>query len=242
MPYTTRQLAALKRWRRSATLTPFVRDVLEGLVASDGHLSMRVEQAAFTLVGAEVEWVEHVQNLLEQVGITVHRSVSRQGHACLRTWAYQELGQLHRRWYPERKKVIPLDVRVNPTSLLYWYLGDGTLKERDGHYGVELGTYAFLPSDVVRLARALQAVLPPWTVRVYYVKAGPALSIAHAGVPAFLRFIGPSPVACYAYKWETPGYRVRKALGDLTRLSPVELAALDNRWRTRRSTEDQSRG
>jgi len=39
--------------------------------------------------------------------------------------------EVRERWYPDGTKLIPDDVRIAPTTLMSWYIGDGTFYRDD---------------------------------------------------------------------------------------------------------------
>lgn len=229
--YTTRQVAAQRRWRRSMELPTTLLAILDGLVAGDGHLK-GIYQTSYTMTSKYAEWIEHVGGLFQSAGLMVHYYRQPSGNPTFTTHSYEALTPFRRRWYTRRLKVLPIDMCLEPAALLYWYLGDGGLKTGQGgaSYSAELSTYAFLPSSVVSVARRIESSLGLNEVRVYLAKAGPFISVSKRDTRAFLDYIGASPVRCYDYKWAVPAHTSSR-LGNLLECSPNELAQLDEAWR-----------
>jgi hypothetical protein len=46
-----------------------------------------------------------------------------------RTLSYLQFGVYRKKWYPNDLKTIPRDLKITPTILLHWYLGDGSLSK-----------------------------------------------------------------------------------------------------------------
>jgi hypothetical protein len=70
---------------------------------------------------------------------------------------YPDLMHLREKWYVERKgehaqKIVPQDLRLTPTVLLHWYLGDGSLPRRRNDKNripaIVLATNTFTKDDI----------------------------------------------------------------------------------------------
>ena len=78
---------------------------------------------------------------------------------------YSELMKLREKWYIEKhgkyaQKIIPRDLQLNSTVLLYWYLGDGSLIRRKNNSVnvpyIVLATNAFSKEDIDFLIQKLK--------------------------------------------------------------------------------------
>jgi DNA-binding transcriptional regulator YiaG len=78
---------------------------------------------------------------------------------------YTELMKLRDKWYRERKgkpaqKIIPRDLKLTPTVILHWYLGDGSLIRRKNNSVnvpyIVLATNAFSKEDIDFLIQKLK--------------------------------------------------------------------------------------
>lgn len=100
-----------------------------------------------------------------------------------------------KRWYPNGKKIIPNDFRFSPTSLLLWYLGDGSLAQNGM---IKISTESFERENIENiLIRYLRKVvgIDCWITEKNVVK------ISKYSKNTFLKFVGNCPVQCYKYKW-----------------------------------------
>ena len=61
--------------------------------------------------------------------ITSKKSIikSRPQYFKYRSKSLNGLLSLHEKWYPNGKKIIPVDIKINPITMLFMYLGDGSL-------------------------------------------------------------------------------------------------------------------
>lgn len=131
-------------------LTDQLRRLLDGLLAGDGCLYPE-NKAAYYLHGdsykAFVDWLEDV---LDSHGVETISRWTTEGDTGweayhLRTRAYRELLGVEGRWYADRKKRLPPDFELSPTTLLMWYIGDGSyIPQRWGENNVILYSDTFV--------------------------------------------------------------------------------------------------
>jgi len=126
-----------------------------------------------------------------------------------RTLAHPDLYQQYLRWYPQndqngqKSKQPPDDVVINKTSVLLWYLGDGSAVQSDNSISIRLSTDSFLPEKVIFLANKLKEK------DIYCHRNNDnRIYIEAKGIPAFFDLIGmQSPIKCYDYKFQLPEWR-----------------------------------
>ena len=115
----------------------------------------------------------------------------------------KQFGDLYRKWYPNGKKIIPNDLKLNKLMLRHWYLGDGTLVKTSGRNKnnkcIKIYTDAFLKSDILRMIKQIRNLVG---VSPTYQKSRNNIFIKNDEVKKFLDFLGRSPVKCYQYKFE----------------------------------------
>jgi hypothetical protein len=73
----------------------------------------------------------------------------------LRTPVNIEFTKLHSKWYPNGKKVVPLNLKLTPLSLATWFADDGSIKIAKRIYDVKLATNGFLQKEVIFLQKLL---------------------------------------------------------------------------------------
>ena len=115
---------------------------------------------------------------------------------------YQELAEWRERFFPKRRKRVPVDVRLDPISLRQWYIGDGTLWTCKGTSSrIQLCTDSFPEEDV----RFLVAKLKELGFRASYYGSRNRVIINSRSVKDFFDYIGPLPKPLrpfYEHKWK----------------------------------------
>ena len=115
--------------------------------------------------------------------------------------------EMRKIWYPDGKKIVPYNIELNPTVLLHWYLGDGTICNENG---IELCTDSFDDNSMdILLERLFELDFLP------HKNSYNRIDIPNKRVFEFLKYIGESPVKCFAYKWYTvveQSYKNRKCV------------------------------
>lgn len=97
------------------------------------------------------------------------------------------------RRYPDGVKIVPPDISINPSVLLWWYLGDGFVAK----YGAFLCTDSFTTDDNLRLVSLLSEVGIP----CHLTPSNRIRIEGEGGFSTLIDYIGASPVRCYDYKW-----------------------------------------
>jgi Mor family transcriptional regulator len=154
-----------ERWLGPAKAPYCFRELVDGLLLGDGQVDpksiLRLEQC-----NARLGWLLQVRKHLRTVGCTSKllpipsrkrsiegRKVKSRPATLLYTPAYEELHDERRRWYPRGKKLVPRDLVLTKTVLLYWFCGDGT---HDGVGHLLFCTQGFRKSDVDFLVSCLK--------------------------------------------------------------------------------------
>ena len=112
------------------------------------------------------------------------------------------------RWYsgPNQSKKVPPDVRITPTSILLWYLGDGSLTcvEDLNTYIVRFATCAFSVEDIENI---LMPKLRALGIECSRDEFKNDIRIKAASIGRFFDLIGnKSPIACYDHKFNIPDW------------------------------------
>lgn len=119
----------------------------------------------------------------------------------------QFLTQQHDRWYRNRIKIVPKNIKLTPTCLLWWYLGDGHLERktnRPNYRRVVLCTDSFTLAEINCLIHKLKKLLNS-NDSIY--EEGRHIIIGRMALCRFIKTIGSkSPVSDYDYKFEFGQY------------------------------------
>lgn len=199
--------------RNRLDMTPYLRAVLEGELLGDGSIIRCSQRSASYRHSSKyeeyVQWLsdEFAAEGLEQSGTirqalcnkgTAHESIVYQYHSL----CYPELLQWRNRFYPEGRKIVPPDLRLDPISCRHWYIGDGHLAKRTHQRPfIVLYTCAF---DAASLER-LRSQLAQCGFRTTLWRSRNQLYLPWEGVRRFLDYIGPCPepiAGVYGYKWD----------------------------------------
>lgn len=195
----------------------YEQQVFDGLMLSDLHLEMsgrainarislgtRSSSFARAVVSQlpSLPWAAVVESL--RFDKRTQKSYSR---AIARTRSFGWLTQQRMRWYGPGGKRVPTDLTITPTSLLWWYIGDGHLnrkKSRPNYRRVIFSTDSFSDDDRRFLIEQLRRLLGD--DRVY--QEGVKLAVGQNAMVRFSQIMPAiSPVDDYQYKFEFGNYR-----------------------------------
>jgi len=140
------------RYFKSCSLSKQEHKVLDGLIASDGSIVWSSDYTCrFTCACKHSEFLRLIEKYLPSLkfGNLIH---NKNGSYFLSSNSYLELNSLRNRWYPNDKKILPIDFQLTPEALLFWHLGDGH-KRKNG--GIVLGTYGYTMEDQMRIVKLL---------------------------------------------------------------------------------------
>jgi hypothetical protein len=189
---------------------------LDGFLLGDGHLEIssgRGTRIGRAECGQEHEeftayfmrgFLRYLPTLREQKHDAMKSGIVWQG----RSMHHSDFYQQYLRWYPEadgrRPKEPPQDVRITPTSVMLWYLGDGSVVDNGNNsMQLRLSTDGFTPKGVEFLAQKLRDI-----GIACHRNNDNRVMVESRGIPAFFDFIGRnSPVKCYEYKFDLPEWR-----------------------------------
>lgn len=183
-------------------VTNELAEILDGLLAGDGCLYHEDAASSYLHGDSYEEYVDWLEALLEDHGLeTCSRWVTEGENWTAykyRTRAYRELEEFEQRWYDDRKKRLPKDFALTPTTLLMWYVGDGSYIEQEyGEKNVVIYSDTF-GGDSDRLERLFRDELG---IEVTYMQKGIYVPTDHHD--AFFEYMSRSPYdpAGYGYKF-----------------------------------------
>jgi hypothetical protein len=104
--------------------------------------------------------------------------------------------ELRRRWYPNGKKIVPIDLCLTKEVCLHWYLGDGYFEQGTS----KISTCGFSYEENKYLSEMLTAMGFKATVNRrsggYYI-----IRFSKYSFQSFLNWIGSCPVIGYEHRW-----------------------------------------
>jgi hypothetical protein len=199
---------------------------IDGFLLGDGSISYNkttFKGARFSIGSSEKEWADYAMSGFKQYNPTEASSKgwkfrtqkpSRPTFSS-RSKTHPDITKLAKRWYPNGKKIVPLDVRITPTSILLWYLGDGSVgghkeSERLMSTNLSLATCGFTPEENNNI---LIPKLAKLGIRCLYGSSKNDIIVCSNSMGTFFDIIGrKSPISCYDYKFEIPKWLFLKTL------------------------------
>lgn len=199
-------------------LTEPVIEILDGFLLGDGGIETdkrnKIGTARFA---CGVEFEEFCKYLIDRFTsyfptVKKYKSIGmKQGFVFYgRTKFHPDIYQQYQRWYKYRDgkfiKSVPTDVRITPTSVMMWFLGDGSLVQPEDNSTVmlRLSTDGFTCDEVEYLVIKLIEK----GIQCHRNKEN-RIMVDARGIPTFFDFIGrTSPVKCYDYKFNLPTWRL----------------------------------
>jgi len=216
--------------KRTVNISKKLLEIIDGELLGDGYIWRNKNQGSFReSVGYNKKpWITYLSNIMNNndipiVGDKIYLK-KPSGKSKNQTWSFgtvnvMELGDIHKLWYVENKeydknlpnsfsnrkfiKTVPKNLTLTPTSLLHWYIGDGSVGKGGG---CVLYTQGFTYNEVeflrLRLKEDLNIVTSNYN--------GNTIGVPRAEREKMLKIIGPCLVDCYKYKWEIPSTKYRK--------------------------------
>lgn len=179
-----------KEERAQFTLPSELKDILIGLCLGDLNIQKEYANARLRFVQGALhkEYLEHLYKLFSSYCSRVPKTSSgapdkRTGvkHSSIRfeTFSLPCFNELHKLFYFEGKKIVPLTIAelLTPLGLVYWLCDDGTRNQKCGY--VELCTNSFSLAGVELLVNALNS---KWDLKCYKSKRGDSYTIR---IPAY---------------------------------------------------------
>lgn len=202
-------------------LTSIQQQVLDGALLGDGSLIIHKNgvNAYLSYLSKSKQHVEFVMNYFQDFltdsgykdsSYFDKRTQKEYFHTAAKTKSLNIFTQQYSRWYVNKKKHIPEDLKISPLVCLIWYIGDGGLIKANKSQYIKLSTQCFskeeqelylLPQLKQFEAKLMKADLSKMGEQQYYIY------IPHQKVKEFLQYIGDCPFSDYQYKWEYKEYK-----------------------------------
>lgn len=192
------------------------KEHVDGFLLGDGSVGIdrrTKSKKARARCGLEYEeFSRYLMSFFDEISINKYKDKKmKQGfHWEGRTRYSKEWYEQYLRWYPEgqdgkRLKQVPDDVVISPTSVMIWYLGDGSVvhPNDDSRIMLRISTDGFKREGVELLVEKLNDI----GIQCHRNNEN-RVQIKARGIPAFFNYIGrESPVKCYDYKFDLPTWR-----------------------------------
>ena len=206
-------MGLLKPSTTLTVLSEHQKEVIDGILLSDGSIRMRGRTPEISLGNIQKDWIEDVRRILHPMIFcyweTAPRTIMIKDRIvnCRRFYSIRSHvdGALHnfvRRWLINGKKIIPEDLIITPTVLKYWFYGDGSTSRRGNTISLTLCTECFTVSE----CEALKIKIYDAVGVKMNIGKNKRLTISKKdSVKHLLDFMGTSILECFDYKWKRPG-------------------------------------
>lgn len=96
----------------------------------------------------------------------------------------------YNKWYPNKKKIVPRDLKLSPLLLLIWFLDDGFIQKPKNNLRLKLATDGFIEEDVKFLCSLLNEYFAKDIIQKFnYFKNGNGFQIHTFSTLLTIRFI-----------------------------------------------------
>ncbi len=225
-------------------ITPATLEWADGLVISDGSIHSNYKNSYYCWGVKHKEFSQYIASRLSSLNGSTNQT-KYMWWGCTAT--HPDISKQGNRWYPNKTKIVPHDLKITPNMLLMWYLGDGSICKNSGT--ITLSTDCFSYQDHIVMVDKLSTIGVDATInsihrsrnnKTYYY-----LRVSNKKVAAFFNIIGhKSPVECYGYKFSVPN-KTRKSLysfitaNKLTKVAPSLLTDKTlSRWKQNNKCEN----
>ena len=185
-----------------------MKELIDGLLLGDGSLDKRAKNARYRHSCKHKEYIEYVIKQLHEFGVFTETIYDKDnGYKTGRVFqcyskVHNDLTKHYERWYKNKKKVLPPDLKLTPLVLLHWYIGDGGFDSDKGYLRqISIAAHSFSFNEREILCEKLRE----FGLKVSNTKKGKK-NITKKSIPLFLSIIGECPVDCYQYKFDTSIY------------------------------------
>lgn len=190
-------------------------DIIDGCLLGDAGLQIynRNSSDSFPTFYKKNKFLEHIQYVIKFFYDDYHRITEEFEPKYNRTYyrfatlADPLLLKYYKRWYPEGKKVLPIDCSIEPLSLLNWFMDDGSTstckRYRIQDVRLTLSSQCFAKEDQKILSDRINNRYG----HICYIGkcstgTGFFIRVRDSKVNDFLDIIGQSPIKCMEYKWK----------------------------------------
>jgi len=195
------------------TCSPILYDLLDGLLLGDGHVwSKRHHSGIYQHSSKFRSYLLWLSKFFFQESIDsepIKKDETQWGIVYrFRTKSYNIFKNFHKRWYKNRIKKLPSDLKLRPVTLREWFIGDGTVKKQGG---VTFATHNFTKVEVDQLVKLLNNLdILAYTGRARLDKNWWIIQVPKSELALLYDIMAPLPQEikdCYGYKWQVKRFQ-----------------------------------
>jgi hypothetical protein len=177
---------------------------LDGWMLGDGNIAFTGIQAYFQFSSKYEEYIQYVKNTIEQNGLVckIYKIIDKKYKTAafkLKTLSTIQLADIYNKWYVNRKKIVPSDIKLSSPIIRNWIMDDGSISKDRGH--LRLCTCSFTVDECEILAKKLNKFINHNTIHVTNKTKYPVIYAPKNTTRALLNKIGAPDVSCFQYKW-----------------------------------------
>lgn len=149
--------------RNTVEMNKKLTDLIEGSLLGDGCLQEYYLGTYYSRSDKHKSFIIWLMNTLESLGIESNGPYQKESSSGatvydLRSNSYYQLNELRNKWYPEGKKRIPEDFKINNTKMFFHYIGDGShgkfhYKRKNSGRRCRITMYSLKPDKIVQQLR-----------------------------------------------------------------------------------------
>lgn len=195
---------------------------IDGFLLGDGSIAYDknlFKSARFSFGSSQKQWVDYAMSGFKKYDPSIpKRYEQKRKDKTYYCWSsvtkmHPDISLQAQRWYPNGKKIVPPDVKITPTSIMLWYLGDGSVGRQITATNPHLATCGFAPKENQEI---LIPKLGQLGVRCLYGKVKNNIIICSDSIGKFFDIIGhKSPISCYDYKFDIQEWLFLKTLATI---------------------------
>jgi len=200
---------ALRQYKASLGLSERQEQLLVGMLLGDAHLErqkgarlarLKVEHSVAQLTYVEWKYREWRPWVRTPPAIRARRN--RRGtistNVGFTSLSHEHLEEFRLRFYANRRKVVPAEIKLTPLSMAVWFMDDGSRKSSQCR-GLYLNTQSFTVEEVQTLQTAmLRDVGVETTVRQQ--RDGLQIYVPSRSSAKLIEFMADDLLSCMAYK------------------------------------------
>ena len=118
-----------------------IKELVEGLLLGDGSINYSPSKKSFCYrhTDKHESYLVFLMKRFNKLNIDcLGIYEDKKGYYHFSTKYYRDFLFFRKKWYPKNKKIIPLDIKITPTMLKFWYIGDGSFDKKSSSFKITI--------------------------------------------------------------------------------------------------------
>jgi len=185
--------ALTNRWLNEHSFSNEQFEQINGWMLSDGHIEKTKSSARFSIGLKYKEPLGQIQTSIPLKYTPIWKSPKTNCYH-IKSHSYPFFLSMRQHWYdPNRNKIVPKDITITPTTLYFWFIGDGCRVKS----GIQMSTEGFQLQDIEILSNKLQHIGLENSIL-----GNKRIRIKSKSISLFYDYIGECKHKVYDYKWK----------------------------------------